>query len=188
MLLLLLLRLGLMLPMMLLLLMLLLLTFFCSATTTGWALGALVAALEFGEAADAHRATYTRIYRAHCAKLASLQGADGSWTPSLLNVSGYPLGETTATAGFVYGIGWGVNAGLLPSASYGRVVEKGWAWLATMAQLRNGTVGYCQPGGGSPENNYGASTTSFFCVGDFLLAASEVAVMKQRQEAAELMQ
>jgi rhamnogalacturonyl hydrolase YesR len=65
----------------------------------GWALGALVAALEFGEPADAHRATYEVIYRAHCARLASLQGADGAWTPSLLNASGYPLGEATVAMG-----------------------------------------------------------------------------------------
>jgi hypothetical protein len=42
-------------------------------------------------------------------------------------------------------------------------------------------VGYCQPGGGSPENNYNATTSSDFCVGDFLLAASEMAQLQELQ-------
>ena len=45
----------------------------------------------------------------------------------------------------------------------------------------DGVVGYCQPGGGSPENNYNATTSSDFCVGDFLLAASEMAQLQELQ-------
>ena len=37
-----------------------------------------------------------------------------------------------------------------------------------------GLYGYCQPVGGSPEHNINPTSTSDFCVGQFLLAATQV--------------
>ena len=33
---------------------------------------------------------------------------------------------------------------------------------------------YCQPAGGSPQNNVNATSASDFCVGQFLLAATQM--------------
>ena len=60
------------------------------------------------------------------------------------------------------------------AATYTPAVEKAWAWLSTTALHSDGRVGNCQPGGGAPANNYDANSTSNFCVGQMLLAASEV--------------
>ena len=103
-------------------------------------------------------------------------GEDGAWRSSLLNTTGYPQGETTATAGFTYALAFGLNQQLLtPRDEYLKVVTKAWGWLSTVALQESGLVGYCQPGGGSPENNFNKTSSSSFCVGDFLLAASQVA-------------
>ena len=60
------------------------------------------------------------------------------------------------------------------AATYTPAVEKAWAWLSTTALHSDGRVGNCQPGGGAPANNFDANSTSNFCVGQMLLAASEV--------------
>lgn len=140
----------------------------------GWASGALVAAIEYGQG-DSHRAQYVDVFQRHIDKLVSLVGVDGAWRPSLLHPTVYPRGETTSTANFVSALAFGLRENLVPpDPKYEAAVRKGWDWLATTALQANGTVGWCQPGGGSPENNYDAGSTSDFCVGDFLLAAAEV--------------
>ena len=83
----------------------------------GWAIGALVAALEYTPAADPHRAVYAGLLSKQAAKLKSLQSPDGCWRSSLLNATGYPSPETTGSASFTYGIAYGINAGILPKVS-----------------------------------------------------------------------
>ena len=146
-----------------------------------WAIGALVAAIDHGQH-DPHRPAYMAIFQQHAAKLLSLVGKDGAWRPSLLNPAEYPLGETTATAGITYGLAFGLNQGLLtPRQEYVAVVGKAWGFLSTVALQEDGVVGFCQPGGGSPENNYNRTSTASFCVGEFLLAASQVASVAEFQ-------
>lgn len=82
--------------------------------------------------------------------------------------------ETTGTASFAYALAWGINRGILSADEYQPAVLKAWGWLTSVALHEDGRVGNCQPGGGSPENNFGANSTSDFCVGQFLLASSQV--------------
>ena len=144
----------------------------------GWAIGALVAAIANG-GTDPHLQDYIAIYKqlAETLKRLAEQEADGAWRPSLLHPADYPLAETTATAGFVHGLAFGINHGLLAKADYLPAVAKAWAWLAAVAlQPATGRLRFCQPGGGSPESNFnGTSPSSSYCVGDFLLAVSQVA-------------
>ena len=63
-------------------------------------------------------------------------------------------------------------------------MAKGWKWLFKSALHSDGFVGNCQPGGGSPENNFGKNSTSNFCTGQFLLAASQVSRMSAAAAAA----
>ena len=146
----------------------------------GWAINTLVSAIEHGPA-DPHRADYARIFLKHAAKLKALQGGDGAWRASLLDEAGYPLGETTGTANFVHAFAWGINAGLLTAAEYLSVVEKGWVWLEGVALHSDGMVGNCRPHGSKPLNNFNSSSTSEFCVGLFLRAASQVARLSEAQ-------
>ena len=155
----------------------------------GWAISAVVASLEWGVSADPHYEVYLGIFKQHAAKLKSIQYPDGAWRSSLLNVTANggacgwsggkgvpcnPVPETTGTANFCYALAWGINSGILPSDDYLPVVTKAWAWLSQTALHADGFVGYCQPGGGSPENNFGSNSTNNFCIGQFLLASSQV--------------
>eukprot|EP01043_Picozoa_sp_COSAG02_P035615 COSAG02_NODE_2562_length_8527_cov_24.422995_1_plen_438_part_00 len=98
-----------------------------------WAIGALVAAIRFGEA-DPHRPAYVQIFQQHASRLCSIIGSDGAWRPSLLHPADYPAGETTATAGIIYGLAFGLNQRLLtPRATYLGAVLKGWKFLTTTA-------------------------------------------------------
>eukprot|EP01047_Picozoa_sp_COSAG01_P001363 COSAG01_NODE_30_length_36127_cov_41.433234_37_plen_1982_part_00 len=141
----------------------------------GWAIAALVAALESGKhGADPHYAVYLGIFKKLAAKLLTLQSSDGAWRSSLLDPKAFPVPETTGTANFVFAFAWGINVGILPASVYKAAVSKGWQWLTSVALHADGTIGNCQPGGDQPENNFNRSTSTNFCVGQFLLAASEV--------------
>ena len=123
------------------------------------------------------RSSYVEIFKLHAAKLVSIHSADERgiyWHSSLLNASGYPAPEMTGTASFVYGIAFGINEGLLTRATYLPVVDKAWKFMSTTALQPSGLFGYCQPVGGSPEHDVNATSTSDFCVGQFLLAATQM--------------
>eukprot|EP00041_Stephanoeca_diplocostata_P023072 m.560978 g.560978 ORF g.560978 m.560978 type:complete len:349 (+) comp22212_c2_seq36:575-1621(+) len=141
----------------------------------GWAMGALVAALQNSPASDPHTDVYKSMFKAQAAELKSIQGDDGVWRSSLLNVSGYPTPETTGSSLFTFGLAYGINSGILSRDDYLPVVTKAWNFLSGTALQPSGLFGYCQPVGGSPEHNINASTTSDFCVGQFALAATQVA-------------
>lgn len=144
----------------------------------GWAMGALVAAIKYGHA-DSHRADYIKIFKLQAAKLASIQGPDGAWRASLLNATGYPTPEMTGTSSFCYGIAFGINAGILDKATYAPVVAKAWKFMSGTALQKSGLYGYCQPVGGSPEHNINPTSTSDFCVGQFLLGTVQVSKLAQ---------
>jgi rhamnogalacturonyl hydrolase YesR len=145
----------------------------------GWAMGALVSALQHSPPNDPHRAVYQDLFEKHAASLKAIQSSDGCWGASLLNSSGYPPPETTGSSSFAYGIAYGINSGILSSADYLPVVESAWSCLNGIALQPSGLFGYCQPVGGSPEHNVSPNSTSDFCVGLFTLAATEVAKLAE---------
>ena len=118
------------------------------------------------------------------AKLKSLQGADGCWRSSLEDAKHFPAIETSGTSLFIFGLAWGVNNNVLPHDDYADVAAAGWACLTapspTGAVSKEGRLGWCQPGGAAPANNFNSTTTSDFCVGSFLLAGSEMAKLAAR--------
>jgi rhamnogalacturonyl hydrolase YesR len=141
----------------------------------GWAMGALVTALQFSGPADPHRAVYEGFFKRQAARLLRLQGARGCWPVSLTRPEADPAPETTGTALFAYGMAWGVRAGVLDAAEYGPALDRAWGCLSGTSLQQSGLVGYCQPVGDRPGGGGGANATSSFCVGQFLLAASALA-------------
>ena len=153
----------------------------------GWAIAALVAALQNGKGGvDPHYAVYLGLFKQLAAKLLTLQSADGAWRSSLLDSKAFPVPETTGTANFIYAFAFGINTGILPASVYTSAVSKGWQWLTRVALHTDGTIGNCQPGGDRPENNFNHSTSTNFCVGQFLLAASEVWLLASPSAMTEL--
>jgi unsaturated rhamnogalacturonyl hydrolase len=116
-----------------------------------------------------------------------LQRGDGSWNTSLADPthcasSGQPGEdgpETSGTALFVYGIGWGIRHDLLDAATYGPALSAAYDALGR-AVREDGFLGYVQPTGAAPCSGSGplgagvAPNFEDFGVGCFLLAGSEV--------------
>lgn len=153
------------------------------ARGNGWAITAMARSLEvlpMKAKFAPHREEYSSKLVAMSHKLKSIQSGDGCWRASLLNATSFPSPETTGTANFVYGIAFGINTGLLSKADFLPVVEKGWTCLSKTVLHSDGLVGYCQPVGYSPAATTSTSTNDF-CVGQFLLAATQVAKLSQQQ-------
>lgn len=147
----------------------------------GWAITAMVRSLQVlpaGAKFDADRHEYsTKLFTmAHALK--SVQSENGCWGASLMNATAFPGPETTGTANFCYALAYGVRTGILDRSSFLPAVQKAWQCLSKTALQPSGLVGYCQPCGGAP-NATTAAETSDFCVGQFLLAATEVARLSE---------
>ena len=83
----------------------------------GWVLGGLAELLQILPETNAYRDFYEDLFVDLAARLAGLQSPDGYWHASLLDPASYPSPETSATGFIVYGLAYGVNAGLLDAAS-----------------------------------------------------------------------
>jgi rhamnogalacturonyl hydrolase YesR len=150
------------------------------ARGNGWAFAAMARALEaLPPSRVGDRAEYSSKLVSMAAKLKTLQGADGCWRTSLEDSAQFPSIETTGTSLFVFGFAWGINNGLLASANYSSAAAKGWECLNRPSPVGavaiDGRLGWCQPGGGSPQGNFDFNSTSDYCVGTYLLAGSELA-------------
>lgn len=77
------------------------------------------------------------------------QPPDALWRPSLLDPTQIPLGETSGSGFFVFGLAWGVNHGLLARAKHWPAIPRGWAGLVTRTKP-DGFVGYVQAIGAAP--------------------------------------
>jgi unsaturated rhamnogalacturonyl hydrolase len=142
----------------------------------GWVFAALAKVLTVLPASDPHYATYVQIFQNMAAELASVQRSDGFWNASLTNPSDFGGPETSGTALFTYGMAWGINNGILSSATYLPVVQRAWSGMVTKAVQPSGFLGYVQAVGSGPAPS-SASTTADFGVGAFLLAGRQVALL-----------
>jgi rhamnogalacturonyl hydrolase YesR len=126
---------------------------------------------------DPDRTRFEALFKTMAARLASIQKPDGYWNSSLLGNPKGSLPESSGTAFYVYGLAWGINAGLLDPSVYRPNVERGWQAL-TRSVHGNGKLGWVQPISDRPEMNT-FDDTQIYGVGAFLLAASEIADMPE---------
>ena len=161
------------------------------ARGNGWVIAAMAQVLQTLPSSDSRRATYVSMLQTMAAALVPLQGSDGFWRASLADPSLFPSPETSGTALITYALAYGIQAGLLSSATYLPVVVKAWHGLSTMALQPSGFITDCQGNGVSPAAPYtalspqtGQTSTSSgtvntdeppFCAGAFLLAGAQVA-------------
>ena len=154
----------------------------------GWVFAALVRVLDILPTSDSHRATYLADFTAMARALIAVQRSDGFWNESLfdpnhcatIGLAGQDGPETSGTAFFTYGLGWGIRTGLLDSATYSPVLQKAWNGLSTVALQSDGLLGYTQSTGDQPCTDTTALAATKLAnfddygVGGFLLAGSEV--------------
>ncbi len=143
----------------------------------GWAAGALARTLQYTPQDHPAYEVYSARLVALAEGLKSAQNqTDGLWRVSILDPASIPGPETTGSSGITFGLAWGVNNGVLDPDTFRPVVERAWKGLSTISMHKDGFVGLCQPVGSHPEPAK-RSDTSDFCVGLFLLAATEVGRM-----------
>jgi rhamnogalacturonyl hydrolase YesR len=142
-----------------------------------WAFVAHAKVLATLPTSDPHYSEYLGTFRAMAAKLLTLQQSNGFWCANLLNPSQYPTPETSGTAGFTYGLAWGIDAGALDAATYLPAVTKAWNGMVATAVHTNGFLGYVQGVGSQPSSSQPTTynSTADFGVGLFLQAGYQVA-------------
>jgi unsaturated rhamnogalacturonyl hydrolase len=139
----------------------------------GWVFAGLARILSSLPPNYPSRPRYETLFKQMAARLLSLQGSEGYWPVSLLEPQKTP--ETSGTGFFVYGLAWGINHGLLPSADYRQAADRGWHAL-TSAVAPDGKLGWVQAIGAAPDR-VGPEDTQLYGVGAFLLAASEMSAL-----------
>lgn len=141
----------------------------------GWVIAGLADILKNFPKDHPSRPKYERLYREMAEKLVSLQQADGSWHPSLLDPVTFDQPEMSSTAFNAYGIAWGVNNGLLDRVVYEPALRK--AWLALTAHiLPSGALGSVQPIGADPRR-IKTTDTEVYGTGAFLLFGEQMHIL-----------
>lgn len=68
---------------------------------------------------------YLNIYKEMASSVIKCQDKNGSWHASMLDPESYPSPENSASGFFVYGLGWGINQGILKGKKYKKAAQKG---------------------------------------------------------------
>jgi unsaturated rhamnogalacturonyl hydrolase len=138
----------------------------------GWVMAGLARMLDYMPKDYVNRPKYNKLLQEMASSLKQQQQLDGFWKSDLLNPAKYPMGETSGTAFFCYGIAWGINEGVLDKKTYLPVVQKAWAALTSAIQ-ENGKLGWVQPGGDRPYLSK-AEMSNWYSAGAFLMASKQI--------------
>lgn len=139
----------------------------------GWVLAGLPLVIRELPTDSAERRWFTALFKEMCAKVRTIQRADGAWFASLLDGKNPDAPEMSATAFFCYALAWGVNNGVLDEATYLPCIELAWAAMCRCVG-EDGKFGWVQPIGESPVKNFGPDSTETYGAGGYLLAAAEL--------------
>ncbi|GAB3424208.1 glycoside hydrolase family 88/105 protein [Flindersiella endophytica] len=140
----------------------------------GWVLAAHAKVLEVLPHNDKRGPEYIYTLQQLAAALRQAQQPDGFWYPNLSDPAHFGGPEVSGTAFFVFGLAYGITAGLLDREAHLPVVARAWNAMVATAVDDNGFLGYVQPPGDRPAP-VAANHTEDFGVGAFLLAGSEIA-------------
>ena len=143
----------------------------------GWAFGGLTRILKYLPAEHPSYPKYKALYMKMAESLAKRQQADGFWRSNLDDPEHHTMKESSGTGFFCYGITWGINNGILDRERFLPVAKNAWKALSSVVS-KEGIVGWNQPPGGGPASVRSTDTTRYGA-GIFLLAASEIYLLKQ---------
>lgn len=142
----------------------------------GWVLAGLAKVLQDMPQSYRHYDFFLKKFQRLASAVTACQQKQGYWTRSMFDPAHAPGPETSGTAFFTYGLLWGLNSGVLPSAKpYTKAVERAWKYLTKTALQADGRVGYVQPIGEKaiPGQVVDQNSQANFGVGAFLLASCE---------------
>jgi hypothetical protein len=141
-----------------------------------WAAIALVQTLDLNllPQNDSFRNELEETLKDMAAAYAPLQGVDGLWRSDLMDAETFPNPETTASAGALALLAYGVRSGLLNTDFFLPRIASAWAGLLNLSVTTDGThARYCQPVGAAPAPAY-IDDESDFCLGLLLFSAAQV--------------
>lgn len=110
-------------------------------------------------------------YQEMAYQLLHLQDEDGLWRVSLHDPEYLDQGESSGSSFFTYGLGWGINTGMLDK-KYAPNVKKPWMSLCKNNN-QEGRLGYVQKVAGDPYPFY-EHEWQVYATGAFLLAGKEI--------------
>ncbi len=99
---------------------------------------------------EAGRDFYLTLFQEMSEAVLSAQQADGLWHPSLHDPAHVPMGETSGSALFLFGMTWGVRQGILDEETYLPAIARGWAGILSTIS-GDGEVDFVQPIGEEPR-------------------------------------
>jgi rhamnogalacturonyl hydrolase YesR len=138
----------------------------------GWVYAGLALLMNSLPADYPTRSFYASVFREMTSAILATQQPDGLWYPNLADPEQVPIGETSGSALFVFGLAWGVHHGLLDEATCWPAVERG--WKALVGQIGpDGAVNSVQPIGYQPEP-FSPDSHAPFGTGAVLGAGSEI--------------
>ena len=148
----------------------------------GWVVGGLVRILEYLPENWPGRQAYVDLFVAMSSRLAAIQTEEGGWPSSLLYEERFG-GETevSGTSFFVYALAWGINQGILEKATYGPMVERGWAVMNENLNA-DGSISNIQTVGKEPQPNDNLVNKREYGYGAFILAGLEMAEYYQNAD------
>ncbi|MCP4785804.1 MAG: hypothetical protein GY903_06595 [Fuerstiella sp.] len=138
----------------------------------GWVFAGLPRIIKHLSRDDPHYDRYIDLYRRMAKALALRQDDDGFWRANLGDPQHYTMPESSGTAFFIAGFGWGVREGILDPVTYLPVIIRGWNALVT-AVHPDGFLGWVQPVDGQPRPSH-PRTTQEYGTGLFLNAGGQV--------------
>jgi beta-galactosidase len=162
----------------------------------GWAYAGLAEVLDGLPGDHPSREFYLDVFRQMSPAILQAQQPDGLWYPSLHDSQHVPIGETSGTALFLFGMAWGVDQGILDRETYLTAIERGWKGLLTRIQP-DGEVDYVQPVAPGPTSfnpdsslpyGTGAVLKAGAAILRLLNAAAEVEPGQLRAEAEQLVE
>ncbi|MGD0911321.1 MAG: glycoside hydrolase family 88 protein [Terracidiphilus sp.] len=144
----------------------------------GWVMAGIARTLEYIPQDEPDRGRYEQQLSEMAAAVVAIQDErSGLWHSDLLDPDDYPQPETSGSAFITFALAWGVNHGLLDSATYRPVIEK--AWRGLLSQIyANGRLGNIQQTGAAPAH-YLPSSSYDYGVGAFLLAGAQVELLSE---------
>ncbi len=138
----------------------------------GWVFAGFANMLKILPADLKERGQFEDWFKEMAERLMEIQGEDGLWRSSLLDIKTIPQPEVSGSSFFCYGLAWGINNGLLSAEKYKSATLK--AFNGIIAQINeHGRLGYVQPVGKDPKP-FTEDSYAEYGTGAFLLAACEI--------------
>ncbi|HEY3761722.1 MAG TPA: glycoside hydrolase family 88 protein [Verrucomicrobiae bacterium] len=138
----------------------------------GWVLAGTARILQYLPTNSPDRQRFEKLFKDMARSVLASQQPDGLWHSSLLDPKDYATPEASGSALFTYGLAWGVNQGLLDSATFKPAIMKSWTALVSCVSSE-GQLTHIQPAGSGPVQ-FPADSTAPYGNGALLLAGSEV--------------